>query len=206
MTAFVGGSHSAPQSAEEIRPFVDALQRMDPLIDIRWDPKAVLLEAGSYSVFGKLVPPTYDGRWQVIRWQTPLSRTPTKDRSDFIIICTVGEYTRKNGILQILRDGAYEPVDDRLVELMRSADSHNVEQFRKLRETLWAASDQVDIDADKINDAEAREGLDRAHFKANYAGGTGNWMSTGADFKAMTADPKGHQQYKQHPSSHIPTP
>lgn len=193
----------APQSDAEIRPFVEALQRIDPLIDIRWDPKAVMLDAGSYSVLGKAILPTYDGRWQVIRWQAPLSRTPTNDRSDFIIITTVTEYTRKNGILQNIRGGAYEPVDDRLVELMRSADSHNTEQFRKLREKLWAANDQVDIDADKINDAEAREGLDRAHFKANYAGGAGNWLATGADFTAMAADPKAHQQYKQ---SHILTP
>ncbi len=159
---------------------------MDRKLDVIWDEKAVMIATGSYSELGKLIPPTYDGRWKVIRHNT---ENLHPERGDYAVLCTVTEYARKDGILFLIHDGGYAPVDDRLLELMRSADAQNVRAYEELRRRLWAQHDKMEADADAINEGEAREGLDRVHFKANYAGGVGNYQGKGADFGAKIISP-----------------
>lgn len=175
----VRGSHGPPQSEREIRPIIEAIQAIDPKLDIIWDAKKVLIEPGSYSETGKLIPPIYDGRWDVIRHQT---ENLHPERGDYAVICTLTQPDRQDGILFLTHDGPYAPVGEWVIELMRSADAQNVAQFRKIRDKLWAQHDAQERSNDDINEAEAREGLDKVHFDVNYAGGVGNWMGRGADF------------------------
>jgi hypothetical protein len=175
----VRGSHGAPQSKEEIRPIIESIQTIDRLLDIIWNPQAVLLEKGRYSEIGKLIPPIYDGRWQVIRHQTENFHP---ERGDYAVICTLTTPERHDGILCLTHDGPYAPVGEWVIELMRSADAQNVRQFEAIRNKLWRQHDLMEEREADINEAEAREGLDRVHFDANYAGGVGNWQGKGADF------------------------
>lgn len=168
-----------PQSDEEIRPYIEELKRLDPLLDVRWNPESVMLTKGSYSELGKAIRPTYDGRWEVIRYQTASWRG---DDRPFVVICTVTEFGREGGILFMIKGGAYAPIGDWLLELMRSADSANVEQFTKLREKIWAQHDAADRAHDEIDEGAMREALDHQAFRQNFAGGVGRYHGKGADF------------------------
>lgn len=176
----------APQSEEEIRPIVERLQQIDPLLDIRWNPEAVIVKPGSYSVEGHRVDPIYDGRWEVIRYQTPSLRS--KVERDFIVLCTVTEPHTEGGILYMvpLRDGGkYAPIGEWLVTLMHEADAQNVEQFRKLREKLWAQHDAAEAARDKLDEGAAIEAMEHQQFLQLYTARRGNWQGQGADFAAM---------------------
>jgi hypothetical protein len=110
----------APQSDAEVRPVVEALQRLDPLLDIQWQPKAILVRRGSYSVHGTRVDPEYDGRWEVIRWDTSVSlhkeRTWTR-----ITLVTQLDLTGKYP--QMVCDGPYMPIGPWLVSFMQLWDA-----------------------------------------------------------------------------------
>lgn len=169
----------APQSWEEVGPVVRALQGMDGLLDIRWNPCAFVLDKGAYSVTGKLTPPTYAGRWEVIRYQTA-SRLHAE--REYTVICTVTKPQEFGGVLCLVARGEYMPIGEWLVDFMRSADAANVRHMTELRTKLWAHDEVLDHARDSAEEAMAREALDRVHFDAVYAGGVGNWQGKGTDF------------------------
>lgn len=181
----------APQSDEEIRPIVEGLKQLDQLLDVRWNPEAIIVAKGSYSALGKRVNPVYDGRWDVIRYDSPThGHAGVHPDRGFTVICTVTEPKRENGILFMvpLREGGrYAPLGDWLLEFMRQSDAQNVNAFTALRQKLWAESDRAERAEDAINEGAVREALDHNHFHANYAGGVGNWQGKGADWKDMAA-------------------
>ncbi len=180
-----------PQSDEEIRAFVEQLRAAvnDPLLDIRWNAKAVMLAPGSYSVLGQRIDGRYDGRWQIIRYDDPTrGHAGLNPERGYTVICTVTELCEQEGILYMvpLREGgAYMPICDRLITFMRQCDSQNTAYFEELRKKVWAQHDRAEADLDKLDDSAAIEALDHVHFQGNYAGGVGNWQGKGADFAAM---------------------
>lgn len=179
----------APQSAHEIAPFLAELQQMDRLLDIIWDPKARITTPGSYTATGHRTDPEYDGRWKVIRYDSAEhGHAGVHEHRGYTVVCEVTTYGRQDGILYMIAEAAYEPIDARLLELMRSADQWNVEQARKLREKLWAQHDALEAAEEKIDESQAIEGLDRVHFKTNFVGGVGNYPGKGADFEQMAKD------------------
>lgn len=168
----------APQSKGEVEPVVRALKGMDHLLDLIWNPKAFMLERGSYSVLGQLIPPTYAGRWQVIRYDTP-NLSPTRD---YCVLCTVTQPVTHNGVVCLTEEGPYAPVGEWLVRYMQAADAANVRAATAMRARLWAAEEAIEHRHDAADDAMAAESLDHVHFHANYAGGVGNWQGKGAAF------------------------
>lgn len=177
-----------PQSSEDIRPFVEQLNRIDPLLEIVWDPKARVVVTGSYSVTGKRIDPVYDGRWRVIRYDSPeYGHAGFHPERGFTVVCEVTEYGEQDGVLFMIVDGAFAPIDQRIVSLLRAADTWNTEQFKQHREKLWRQNDALEASENDIDEGMAIAGLDHAHFVANFAGGVGNWQGKGADFKAMEA-------------------
>lgn len=170
----VRASNVQPQSDREIQPIVEALQQMDPLLGIRWNPEARLLKPGSYSETGKLIAPEYEGRWNVTR-QIPRDDRRHYEGREYIVICEVTEPKREQGVLYMERGGAYAPIGEWLLEYMRAADAANVRIFEDMRKKVWAQHDRTDEQEGELDEAMAREGLNRAQFKANYAGRVGNW-------------------------------
>lgn len=168
----------APQSQDEVGPVVDALRRIDPLLDVIWNPKARMVERGAYSVLGKATAPKYVGRWQVIRYDTP----HTDSRRNYCLICTITRPEVRDGITCLVDNGEYMPVGSWLVDFMQSADAANTRACEALRARLWAQDDALDSANDTADAAMATDALDRVHFDANYAGGVGNWMGRGAAF------------------------
>jgi hypothetical protein len=106
-----------PQSDEEIRPVLEALRRLDPLLDIRWNPKAVRIR-GIFDALGCAGPPTWDGRWEIIRYETPNMHA---DRT-YAKIMTVTEMDMTGKYPVAKADGAYAPIGQYLVEYMALYD------------------------------------------------------------------------------------
>jgi hypothetical protein len=160
---------------------VEALQRIDHLLDIIWQPKAFIVERGMYSVFGTLTPHTYAGRWQVIRYDTAtLHPDRLLNGRSYCVICTVTTLAEHNGVPCLQQNGGYMPIGWWLVDFMQAADAANVQAIARLRARLSADEDRIEHAAD--DDAGDREALDRVHFDAVFAGGVGNWQGKGADF------------------------
>jgi hypothetical protein len=170
-----------PQSDEEIRPIVEALKQMDERLDVRWNAKAVLTQPGSYSALGKHTPPEYDGRWEIILHN---AESKLHDDRDYAVLCTICEPSREGGMLHLVHGGPYAPIGEWVIELMRSADAQNSEQYRKLRDKLWAQHDAVDAAHDEIDEGAVRAAIDHQAFQQNYAGGVGRFHGRGADFGA----------------------
>lgn len=100
---------------------IEALKRLDHLLDVIWDPKAKMVARGSYDVLGGRLDPVYDGRWKIIRFDTP----NLDDRRNYAVITTVTERVpvapgHKAMTMQV--DGAYAPIGMWLVEFMETWD------------------------------------------------------------------------------------
>ena len=131
-----------------------------------------MVEKGTYSALGIATPPTYDGRWEVIRYQTA---TNCHEGRDYTLITTVTAFREMAGQRVMVADGPYASVGSWLVEYMRAADAANTERFEQIRDRLWRETDRLDTDTDAANEASARDALDKVHFDAVFAGGVGNW-------------------------------
>lgn len=169
-----------PQSESEVELVRVGLQGLDPLLDVRWEPKAFVSQRGTMDVYGRPKGIIWAGRWQVIRYNTP----NMSDRRDYSILCTVTKPEMYGGIPCMVAEGRYVPLGDWLVEFMRAADAANVAQFDAIRDRLHLADDLFEANEEKLDEAQAEDRLDRMH-SAGQAGGVGNWQGRGADFRAM---------------------
>ncbi len=172
----------APQSTEELAPIVAAIRAIDPLLDIRWNPRAVVVAYGSYDAEGNVKPAVYDGRWQIIRYESATTLHPDRGERSYTVLTNVTEQSTHGGIPCMLYEGPYAPVDWRVVDFLQNADAANVQAFRERQRRLAVADMAVTAGEDAIDEDGALAMLDRQHFNNNYRGGVGNWQGRGADF------------------------
>lgn len=156
---------NAPQSWEELAPYIEALKRLDPLLDIRWNPKAFMTQPGSYSALGKRVDPVYDGRYEVIRWQTPNLH---RERG-YAVICTVTEpYVLQSGgkTIPMMQDhGPFAPVGWWLVDFMALWDRAQGRLAEAYAEEVWAEHDRNEANEFIEQRAAHQEGAERIYRK-----------------------------------------
>lgn len=156
----------APQSDADLQPVIQALRRLDHRLDVRWNPRAKIVERGRIDAYGKVSQPRHDGRWEV---------------------GIVEGDNRWLVIYQIRSDDgseAYKPVGLWLVEFMQKWDSHQA-HFRSVVDQAWKEHDDVDTRAETIDDAAVRETVEVGHFAAYAEGGRATWKGQGADFTSM---------------------
>ncbi len=168
-----------PQSDTELAPIVAAIQAIDPLLDIAWNPRAIVVRYGSYDAEGNVQPAVYDGRWEIRRADQGTSLHPGRG---YTVLCRITEQTVHGGVPAMLWDGPYAPVDWRVVEFLQNADAANARAFRERQRRLAVADIAVTAGEDAIDEDGALAMLDRQHFNNNYRGGVGNWQGRGADF------------------------
>lgn len=149
-----------PQSDDDVRPVVEALRRLDPLLDVIWNPKAFIERTGTFSATGKaLREPEYGARWQVIRRDKAASLHDEREYTLIVTVCACdwsGKYPR------MLDKGAYAPLGDWLVRYMRqwdAAQSHLADQMAR----MWAEHEKVDALSDDT--AAHQEGAERIYRK-----------------------------------------
>jgi hypothetical protein len=162
----------APQSSEEIRPVVEALRRLDPLLDIRWNEKAVMMRRGDYDVLGGRTDPVYDGRWDVIRYDTA---TKLHDDKNYTVLCTITEPYRDGHGWMMRVDGPYGPIGMWLVEYMQRWDTAQA-HFAEEMDRLWAehdAAESINLEADTAANQQALEKVYREHGGGEYWIGRG---------------------------------
>lgn len=150
----------APQSGDDVRLVVEELQRLDPQLDVRWEPKGKMVSRGSYDVMGRVKNPVYEGRWEIIHYDTSVK---TAEWRAWTRICLVTQPIEvAPGLKAMSADGEYAPLGAWLVEFMRQADRANQEGARRLRERLDAMNDRqdqagVDGDDDAIEEAASKQ-------------------------------------------------
>lgn len=129
-----------PQPDDEIRPVVEALRRLDPLLAIKWQPEAVLVERGAYSVLGKATRPTYDGRWQIVRYETP---SKLHDDRDYAVIITVTAIDASDPGRCMISRGPYAPIGAWVVDYMQRWDSAQA-RFADEMDKVWAQHEMAE--------------------------------------------------------------
>lgn len=163
---------SAPQSPDEIQRWERELQAIDPRLHLRWNAEAIVVKGGSYDVLGRAVPPTYDGRWEVILLDD--AGFKTADWRPWTLVTRVSEVVEQRVGRHTVRtmhvNGPYAPVGEWLVAYLREIDRANVEAARRLGETLEAMHARQDADAVQATDGEV-EALERVYHGGTKEGG-----------------------------------
>lgn len=174
----------APQSDDEVRPVVEALRRLDPLLDIIWNPKAVLTKHGAYSVLGHATAPEYDGRWEIIRYDPSASLHDDRVHNGrpYVRIIRVTALA-SGGIADkypvMIADGAYAPIGFYLVGYMALWDRAQ-QHFIGAMDALWAEHERVDELRHADSQAAHQQALEKVYREH---GGGAYWMG-GAQGKA----------------------
>lgn len=158
---------------------VDALHRLDSLLDLRWNPQALVMRHGQYDANGKVLPPIYDGRWEVVRRNTPHVGGAVfegkRGDSDVAVIYQVRGPKEE-----------YKPIGWWLVEFMQQWDSqqaHFRDELEKMR-AQDAAEDEARLRGD---DAAIEEIVHGIAFGLKHEGGRSVWYGGGFDPAEMGA-------------------
>lgn len=156
----------APQSDEEVRPVVEALRRLDPLLDVRWEPQA-FRRKGYFDAAGTPTAARWEGRWQVIRYDTA---TSLHEARGYVLICTVTALRTEGKVPVMLDEGDYAPLGEWLVDYMRlwdRAQSHFIDAM----DELWKEHEQAEsIQHDSAAHQEALEKVYREHGDEYWLG------------------------------------
>lgn len=158
----------APQSADEIKPVVEALRRLDPRLDVHWNPKSFIETPGDYSALGKATPATYAARWEVVLRS---KATSLHDDREYTLICRVTECDWISQRYPIMKDkGPYAPLGDWLVKYMQLYDRANG-AYQDAMARAWAEHDrlmELDHAADRAGNQEALERVYRERGGGEY--------------------------------------
>lgn len=161
----------APQSRSEILPFVRELQRLDPLLDIRWNPRCLLIEPPRFAVTGGTVPGKYDGRWEVVRAKSESWRSAGQPLSDDFVV-----------VIYQVRDehGGYKPVGAWLVEFLRKWDSQQA-HFRDELEKLRREEEREEAAFMAVDESAIEHAVHQLAFASKHEGGRSVWFGQGYD-------------------------
>jgi hypothetical protein len=163
----------APQSDDEVRPVVAALQRIDPRLDVLWNPRCVLTRTGGYDAEGRLVAPTYEGRWQVILHDRAIQTATWRDH---VLVCTVTPPAADApaGVPALTHNGPYAPLGEWLVEHLRAIDQANAASMAKIS----AAIDADLARQDRARDTATAEAAGEACRRQFHAGAAEQGVAT----------------------------
>jgi hypothetical protein len=158
----------APQSGIDVESVVRELQLLDPLLNVRWEPKAVMETRGGYDAVGKVINPIYRGLWEIIR-DDGQGTAPWRS---WTRVCFVTKPTDvATGLPAMAQDGEYAPLGPWVVTFMRQADQWNHAEARRLRERLERMNDQRDQRAMDAGDDATEEAASRQYHAGTKAGG-----------------------------------
>lgn len=170
----------APQSDAEVRPVVDALQRIDPRLDVLWDPRAVIERRGGYDPLGKILEPTYGGRWKVILHDRAAKLA---DWREYTLICVVTPRATDAppGVHALVHDGPYAPLGEWLVEYIRAVDRANGSRVRAISDAIDAAVARQHAADDAAHADAVREAADFQYDEGTREGSVAQYHPVGID-------------------------
>lgn len=157
-----------PQGDEEIGQIREGLQRMDPLLDVRWNARAFATRSPLLTAYGNATPERWEGRWQVIRFNTDRLHV----ERDFAVICTVTEVDRSAGYPIMLDRGPYAPLGFWLIDYMQLWDRAQGRLAEEMTKQVWEAHDRAGaITHDHAANQQALEQVYRDHGGLYWMGG-----------------------------------
>lgn len=162
----------APQSRAEILPIVRELQHLDPLLDIRWNPACLLIEAPRFTVTGGTTPGRYDGRWEVVRAKSASWRNAGEPLSDDFV-----------AVIYQVRDeqGHYKPVGPWLAEYLRKWDTQQA-HFRDELAKLRREEEREEEAFMAVDEGAVEHAVHQLAFASKHEGGRSVFFGQGADF------------------------
>ena len=159
----------APQSGEDVASVVRALRLLDHRFGVRWEPRAVLVQRGSYNATGGLVEPIYRGLWELILDDTAFRTAPWRQ---WTRVCFVSTPVRvAAGLDAMPQDGPYAPLGMWLVEFMRQADKHNQEAARRRARQVERLNEERDARTMAAGDEGTAEAARKQYHLGTKAGG-----------------------------------
>lgn len=159
----------APQSGEDVASVVRELRLLDPRLNVRWEPKAVMAKRGGYSIEGKVRHPEYRGLWEIILEDKSFSTAEWRGWTRVCFVTVQQEVAP--GLNAMVQDGEYAPLDMSVVEFMRQADKHNQDGARRLQERLDRINTAADAAAARAGEDGEREAMERMYHTGTKAGG-----------------------------------
>lgn len=160
---------AAPQSGEDVESVVRELRLLDPLLSVRWEPRAVLEKRGGYDAVGHIIAPIYRGLWEIIRCDTAFSTAPWRN---WTRVCFVTKpVTLVAGLTAMAQDGEYAPLGMWVVQFLREADKHNQEAARERSAVLDRMNARHDQRAFDAGDDATEEAASRQYHAGTKAGG-----------------------------------
>lgn len=148
-----------------------ALQALDALLDVRWNPHALILEPPRLDVYGRGIPARYDGRWEVVRRMTDKAYEDDGDK--------------KRVVYQVRGpDSEYKPLGMWLVEYMQRWDSQQ-RHFRDEMEKVRRAEELAEQQAMEVDVGAVEHGVHQLAFAVKHEGGRSVYFGQGTDYAAM---------------------
>lgn len=172
----------APQSDDEVRPVVAAIQAAvnDARLDVLWEPRAVLVQRGHYDARGHLMHSIYAGRWRLVRYNDP---SATQTHRGFTHIAFITQPTDiAIGIRAFQDNGPYAPVGEWLVEFMRMADHLNRMEWSEREAQLDAINERAEREQEDQFDDALYEGFDREFHRGTQEGGVSQFSPVNISF------------------------
>ena len=158
----------------------------DPHLDIRWEPKAVLVSKGRYDVVGKMIDPVYRGLWEIRRYQ---DQSGTAGWRDWTRVCFITVPEEHKGMKMMYADGPYAHVAEWVIDFMRQCDKANVDRLTETRRKMDLLDMELEKDKANADTDEDTQLLDEIYFDSTYSGGSGQYKGRGADFAEAQEKP-----------------
>lgn len=160
---------AAPQSGEDVASVLRGLRELDPRFGIRWEPRAVMVERGSYDPLGKVVEPKYRGLWEITLDDKTFG---TANWRSWTRVCFVTKPVEvAAGLTAMAQDGEYAPLGEWVVQFMREADRHNQREVERRRKRLDDMNERADNRAMAAGDDATEEAASKQYHAGTKAGG-----------------------------------
>lgn len=163
-----------PQSHEDVARIRLALRDRcnDPLLDLRWNGQC-FRKPGSFSAGGQALNEKWEGRWEVIRYETDRVHL----ERPYAVICTVTAIDPPNAVRKypIMRDrGDYMPLDERIVDYMQLWNRAQGRRAEEAMKAAWREHDAAEaITHDRAAHQEALEKVYRTQSEYWMGGAQG---------------------------------
>lgn len=171
---------AAPQSSIDLDPVIAALQsRVDAQMSIQWEPRAVLAKHGGYNAEGQVIAPTYEGRWQVIRFNDPDSTMSNRSWRHLTFVTPTERIAP--GVAVMSDNGPYAPVGMWLVEYFEMMNAFNRKAMADMEAAMAPHNARVQQAHEAQYDGKVDEVLRRQFFDGTMEGGVSQFYPVTTD-------------------------
>jgi hypothetical protein len=135
-------TYDAPLGEAEVETFAREMRARlnDSALDVRWNPESYITRPGAFDAYGRPIPPSREGRWEVIRHS---------NEGDLLV-------------WQVKHEGseAFRPLGPDVIEYLWRWDRANVAWMAE-QKRLFDAQEAAEATADALEESTRTEFLER---------------------------------------------